>query len=699
MRAWLLLVTLSGGAALAYETVWMRRTALVLGGSALASAVTVGAYMAGMALGALLATRLKGRVGRWWAAAELSVAAWALGSPWLYEAAWGATTGSIEARWIAAVCLVGLPAIPLGATWPLLARTRTGEEASALYAANTTGAVLGVLLTAFGALPLLGLRATERLAVLASVLVAAAAWDLSGEVLASPAARRLPWRWLGAAALAGAVSLGLEIVWFRLSAVALGATVQTHSVVLATFLATVAVGAVIGRHGEAEAVVGWGLVALGGAALLGVLSWGLLPFAVARLYGVVGAEGLVPATALLAVLWMGGAPLASGAVFSGVVRAVGPLDGRAGALYAANTAGCIVGVWVGVWALPALEPRGAVIALSLPAVVAGATLLRRPMLVVAAAALVAVLPAWDGRLYAVGVHLRISEFADPSAAAVRRFADEGWELLSYDHGPTGAVAVGRSTRSGNVWLSIDGKVDASSGADMRTQELSGVLPVRMARGAERVLVVGLASGVTAGAVLAEPGVLELVVAELEPAVVTASHFFDHVNGRPLDDPRTRLVVDDARALLAHGTERFDVIISEPSNPWISGVSNLFTREYWELASSRLAPGGVMCQWVQLYGLPPDALRALVRTFSGVFPETWLFITIDGADALLIGGPASLPDDLPLQPRLNPAQVRRLGGVGWLNTDDHPRVEWEAPRWLHVPTGALNQARIDAAAGL
>ena len=154
------------------------------------------------------------------------------------------------------------------------------------------------------------------------------------------------------------------------------------------------------------------------------------------------------------------------------------------------------------------------------------------------------------------------------------------------------------------------------------------------------------------------------------------------------------IIDQVKA----ASEAYDVIISEPSNPWISGVSNLFTQEYWLAARKRLRTDGVMCQWVQLYGMGPEEFQALVRTFRSVFPEVWLFETVPGADALLIGGTSlNLPQDLPLQPTLDPTGVTRLAGQGWLNTDDHPRVEWQAPSWLHYATAHRNAALIREAA--
>ena len=432
--------------------------------------------------------------------------------------------------------------------------------------------------------------------------------------------------------------------------------------------------------------------------MLGAATWGQLPLAVAALYRWGGPEAMQPGTAILAVLAMGGAPVASGMAFAASVRCLGDrLPEQAGYLYAANTVGSIGGaVFGGIWALPTLEVQGAVTLFAATAAVAAAGVARVPWPILPTLVLALSLPAWEAKLYAVGIYLRISDFTDTSSRAVRTFADEGWTLRLYDHGTTGAVAVGESTSTGNLWLSINGKVDASTGDDMPTQVLSGTLPLLYVPEADRVLVVGLASGITAGAVLAEPRVKSLTIAELEPAVIPASRMFDAFSGAPLDDPRTELIVDDARAILQRDGPMWDVIISEPSNPWITGVSSLFTQEYWEAGRARLQPNGVFCQWVQLYGLGPDEFQGLVRTFAHVFGDVWLFETIPGSDIVLIGGSAQAPLALPLQPSLDPDGVRRLAGTGWLNTDDQPRVEWEAPRWIHYETGPDNQAKIEAA---
>lgn len=705
----------SGAAALAYEAVWLRRLGLWLGGTSVAAAVTLGAFMAGLALGAWLVDRFAisldtQRAVRAYGLCELGAAAWALAFPTLLGGARAATLGAPDAAaFAAAFALLIPPSAALGATWPLLARVVGARGGTTLYTANTAGAVCGVLAATFVALPALGVRGTECAAASLGGLVGVAAlMSAHRQGPAQSAAPRpvgndptLPFSLVAAgAAAAGVAALGLELVWFRLAATALGATVQANGWVLAVFLGTMAVGAAIGRQWPADPRngLGLGLTGLGVLALAGALLWSQLPYLVAGLWQVGGPEWMLAASAVVAGVAMAGAPAASGLAFSNAVRAVGSrVSERAGQLYAANTLGSIVGaVGGGLWAIPVLELRGALWLFAGIAVVAGAWIWRRPWGLGLAAGLVLVSPAWDARLYAVGVHVRISDFADPSRAAIAAFAAEGWDLVSYDHGATAAVAVGRSRRTGNVWMSINGKVDASTGDDMPTQVLSGALPVRLATTPHDVLVVGLASGITAGAVLADPRVTSLTIAEIEPAVVDASRHFDHVSGAPLDDPRTTLRVRDARALLSRSPRTYDVIVSEPSNPWISGVSSLFTLEYWELVRQRLRPDGIACQWLQLYGMGPDELRGLLRTFLHVFPDAVLIETIEGSDVLLLGGTGGTLPDTVAHPRLGPAQLRALAGAGWLNTDDRPRVEWSAPRWLHYDTGPANaQALRDA----
>jgi len=572
------------------------------------------------------------------------------------------------------------------------------------YAANTAGAVAGVVALPLVLLPHLGVRGSELLAVALALLVSAVAW-------------RLPWpepvqasvpsghprglhhgSALWAVGISGAVAMSLQVAWTRLAAVLLGPSIYAFAAVLAVFLSFVAAGAALGRRWTRPEAMGTALAALGLLSLLGALLYGQLPVLLGVGFGNVGPAGMMWVSLYLLLFAMAGAPLASGVVFSCALSLAQGSEQQATArVYGVNTLAGVVGsAATGLWLVPRLGVQGCVTLAACVAFVGAAVLLRRSWPVVLGAVLVAVQPAWDGRLYAVGVYNRIAAFSHITPGALRAFADTGWDLLFYKEGRTAAVAVGHSRQSNNRWLSINGKVDASTGVDMPTQTLAGTIPVRMAASPKRGLVVGLATGVTAGAML-DAGLEDLEVVELEPAVVAASRFFDHVSGAPLDNPRTRLVLEDARSVLGRKGPLLDVIVSEPSNPWITGVSNLFTREYWQLGKSRLAPGGVFCQWVQLYGLQTEEFRAIVHTFSSVFPEVWLFETVPGADVLLVAGGSPAGADLPV-PTLDPTQVRALAQGGGWNTDDRPRVELAAPKALHQDTGNRNSLLIQQFAG-
>jgi spermidine synthase len=226
---------------------------------------------------------------------------------------------------------------------------------------------------------------------------------------------------------------------------------------------------------------------------------------------------------------------------------------------------------------------------------------------------------------------------------------------------------------------------------------------------------------TAGSALQYP-IRSLVLLELESGVLKASRYFDDVNNRPLSDSRTEAVTADGRNYLTMTDRHFDVIISEPPNPWITGVSNLFTREFFEAARKRLGPKGILGQWLELYTLPPDDLRAILASFTSVFPHVQIFSTIEESDLVVLGSDAPLPLDLPaLQRRMSRPEVARdlarvdihevadlisyfkigekeiraLAAGSTLNTDDNMRIEFSAPRYLPIDTGSLNRELLDA----
>jgi spermidine synthase len=253
-------------------------------------------------------------------------------------------------------------------------------------------------------------------------------------------------------------------------------------------------------------------------------------------------------------------------------------------------------------------------------------------------------------------------------------------------------------------LKVNGKPEASTTGDMPTQVLIGTIPLLMREQTDDVLLIGLGSGVTLGSIEQFP-IKRVTCVELEPAVVEASHHFDDINNRPLEDPRLRMVSNDGRNFIFTTDEKFDVISSEPSNPWVSGVANLFTLEYFKRGAERLREDGLFSQWLQIYEMSPEDVRTLIATFRKAFPYVYLFRGAEG-DLMLTGSKnprtldravirAHLADpkvaadfkridtttegDLFSRFYMGPEELGRFGAGSLINTDDNALIEFNAPR--------------------
>src|SRR5213075_1207386 len=205
---------------------------------------------------------------------------------------------------------------------------------------------------------------------------------------------------------------------------------------------------------------------------------------------------------------------------------------------------------------------------------------------------------------------------------------EGSRQLAFVEGRNATVSVWESDVGRS--LRVNGKVDASDRGDMGTQVMIGLAPVVAHVRPSRALVIGYGSGVSAHVLARTPGMKEVHVVEIEPAVLAMDTFFQHVNGHVLAQPGVSTLVDDARSALQLQTGQFDIIVSEPSNPWIAGIATLYTPEFFTIARSRLADSGVFCQWIQLYQLPLPVVAGIVRSLRTVFPyvNVWFGGTAD-----------------------------------------------------------------------
>ena len=309
-----------------------------------------------------------------------------------------------------------------------------------------------------------------------------------------------------------------------------------------------------------------------------------------------------------------------------------------GLVYAVNTLGAILGALLAGFALiPWLGLHDTIRVVAVLTAVAGAAIavVARPStswlalgLAVVVCAGAWVVPSWNPLLLSSGAYKYAPSLRGPDLET----ALTAGELPYYREGSTGTVAVRRL--AGTMSLSIDGKVDASDAADMLTQRMLAHVPLLLHPAPKKAAILGLGSGVTLGSALTH-GLERAVVLEISPEVVEASRFFEAANHRALQNPATRLVVGDGRTHLLLGDEQYDVIVSEPSNPWMAGIASLFTQEFFEVAKSRLAPGGVLCQWAHTYDISDADLRSIVATFLSVFPNGTLWL-VGEADVLLIG---------------------------------------------------------------
>ncbi len=756
---------LSGAAGLLYEIVWSKQLSYLLGSSLHSVAAVVAAFLAGLALGArFLGVPLSARAqgARTYAQLELGVAVSGLvllpllrnldpvvGA--LYQGLGGESTAFALARLGLLVALLLPPAALMGATLPVLVaqleRARGGSALATLYALNTFGAVAGSVAGGFVLMPALGLFATTQVAAGLNVLAALLAWYGGGAVsrrAVAPAIAHAPKALLtprehGAFvvlfALSGFAALTFQIVWVRLFGLVLGSSVYSFSAVLGLYLLGLALGSALVapllRRGVTLAGFAQLQLGIAASAAFGLILFPHLPQQMFDLGKLVGADwnqlvlfqlALVAEVLLLPCVLLG-------AVFPFSARLLQRQDSghAAGFAYAVNTVGTIAGSLVaGFLLLPNLGVQGThLLAVALTALLAlcAAAMAHRQQplprrtlgvlasLLVLTAACAGLAPHWDPVLMSSGMYRPFH--AHNLETSFRMAGGEGdavstvsrsQRVLYYRDGINASVLVSTDQDSTRRWMRVGGKIDASTG-DMTTQLLLGLLPAALADSGARTLVVGHGSGFTAtGALAAGAGRTDIV--ELEQGVIEGSRFFHEPGQDPLDDPRVTLHMDDARTLLSHGKGQYGLIISEPSNPWIAGVNNLFTVDFYQRVRARLEPEGVFCQWIQLYELSPETFGSMVGSFLEVFPDAQMFCIWRSADLLVIAAPAgrALSLERLSTPTARRALARTMFGDGPsapeklatcystplryltpltqgvpLNRDDRPYVEYRAPR--------------------
>lgn len=623
---------------------------------------------------------------------------------------------------VAGVCLLP-PSLLMGATLPAIARwveasPRGVSWLGFFYGGNIAGAVFGCLLAGFYLLRIFDMATATYVACAIDLAVALVALALAGPTRyeaagSEPNAGRVEhapgaWAIYLVIALSGMSALGAEVVWTRLLSLMLGATVYTFSLILAVFLTGLGIGSGVGAllaRGSAPRL------ALGVCQLLlvGAASWAALMISESLPYWPVNPTlsaspwytfQLDLARCLWAVLppaclWGASFPLALAAI-----AAPGQDPGRlVGGVYAANTVGAITGALsFSLLVIPAVGTVGAERALLGLALAAGllalAPLLRAPNAAAARAGGAAALATATGMAVWLGVRLTpvpwaVAAYGRYAATEVQNLFPQVVSPEDVPRAPGGTktycvyVGEGRNVSvavtqngAGHLGFHGAGKAQASNlPADMRLQRMLGHIPALLHPKPKSVLVVACGAGVTAGCFVLHPDVQRVVICDIEPLVPTTVapmfgkenyHVVDGIAGQnphTVNGKEVEVVYDDGRHFLRTTKEKFDVITSDPIDPWVKGCAALNTVEYYRLCEEHLNPGGSVSLWIPLYESNFDTAKSVIATFFQVFPDGIIWSNErdgEGYDAVLFGqaGPARIDVDA-LQQRLDRPDHRQV----------------------------------------
>lgn len=765
----------SGATALIYQVIWLRQLILIFGSTQFATSTILSCFMAGLALGAWLAGRWLARVRmtplRIYGLLEIGIGLYALIVPVLfraltplYGAIWdaGASDNFLLlslAKFVGIGAVLLTPTVLMGASLPVLAREvaddekRIGGKVGHLYAINTFGAVLGTFLAAFVMIPGIGVQWTIWVAALANITIGVVAYVLRGTMPSgstaaaaeAPPSRRFEFGPLQVRlaliffGISGFGALVLEVAWTHVLALVLGSSVYAFALMLLAFLTGLALGGaffsgVLRKH-----------VGLDPAKLLGILlaAAGVLSYGTAYLFAQLprifteiffrldpDPNGWFFVQFAFGVLVMFPTTFALGGIFPAVVqihaRRLDDVADSVGTVYASNTLGTIVGAAAaGFFLIPQLGVMRTVMAIALIELVLGlltilfvtsrerssGRLVWAVPIVLAGLAMVIFQPAWNVIVMNTGIYMNLFGMPEDTTWDDVIAEYENIEFLYAAEGVVASVFVAEQPELNNRYMAVNGKVEASTVSDMETQVMAAHLPLLFHEQPRDVMLIGLASGITLASIASHP-VDSIRVVEIEREMIPAAELFSEWNNNVLEDERVEISINDARNELEFSSREYDVIVSQPSNPWMTVAANLFTEEFFALAKKRVREDGVFCQWVQNYYLPGDDMRSIVKAFRSSWDHVMLFETINGVDNLLVGSDRPLELDLaklgegmsdlkvsmdlsrvgikhPIHVlnlfRLGPAEIDRFVEGAPRNTDDNARVEYSAPKSLGSDT--------------
>lgn len=696
-----LIFAASGFAGLIYESVWARYLKLFLGNAAYAQALVIVVFLLGLALGSLLCARVSSRLARpllWYVGVEVIVALTAVYfhdiftfvQYWGIDVALPSMASDVTAEWFKwglAFLLIFPQSVLLGATFPLMGAAvirlfpvSPGRVVSLLYFSNSLGAAVGVLFGGFVLIPQLGLPGTVVVAGLINAVVAAVVWflgkrfnDVGAPVLAAPSgesptgAPSLTGLILTAAFVTGVASFIYEIIWVRMLALLLGSSTHNFELMLSAFILGLAIGGFWVRRradsgGEVLSLLGTIQLLMGALALWSLFAFPLIYDILHTVLRDIQRDGVGYAlfmvlALMLSMLMMLPATICAGMTLPLLTRRLMNAGGEAavGRVYAANTAGAIVGVLVTVhWLLPTAGLQLSLLAAAALDMGLGLVL----FMIVAKRRLFAGVPATAAMLVAALLFGKINP--QLAAAGVFRHQKENLPIVVYQaQGKTASIAVTETAaEQGKVIRSIstNGKTDAALiyektidenrgiyRGDEMTMTVLGLLPLLFNPQAKTAMNIGFGSGLSSRVLLASPALQRLDNVEIEVKMLEGARWLGERVAPVFDDERNHFIINDAKTVLARAVGKYDIILSVPSNPWVSGVSSLFTREFYRRVRLALAGDGVFVQWLPLYESNPLMLSSVVRALSSEFSDFAAYVSNGGSDLIFVAAPAdSLP---------------------------------------------------------
>lgn len=780
----------TGLTGLAYEVVWIRLLILSFGSTQFAVTTVLSTFMAGLALGSVVFGRIVDRGNsplRLYAFLIIALGAYCVMSPLVFSLVKAAylyaspITGDSTYRagfepvqfGLSLLALI-VPTTLMGGTLPAVVKhfastERIGFHIAVPYAVNTLGAVTGCLVTGLFSIYYLGVSATLYLAGAVDItlglllLVLFRNGSAASKVPepeaeshyiqdANAARRRLNAFIVSAFFLSGFASLAYEVLWTRILSLVLGSSVYAFTIMLSTFLAGIGLGSIafaplvdrcrkpVFWFALLEAVIGL-------FALATIFLYKEFPFVFFNLKQAFGERFwlflvfkflMASAVMIVPTLAMGALFPLVNRIYSEGRRSIGK---RVGSVYFFNTSGAILGSFAGGFILiPWIGAQNGVVliaALNIAICIAAlafsglptARIYRWAAVFAALYAVVALsLPSWERQAMTTGM------YANDYGSAVKRASFSEWDfndkLLYYNEGLNAVITVRSSGPDGEIiTYQANGKQEArsDSGKPPASWTVLGHIPAILHRGDARdALLVGLGSGVTLGMMELYP-FRAFDVVELEPAVVDAARFFSRANNNALEDPRVRLHVTDGRSFLSSVNRKYDIIVSGVSDPWISGVSNLFTYDYFMELKGKLNEGGIVAVWFSNYNSTPEDFRIGLNSFAAVFPHASVWFHFrESLDLVVIGSVGEHPVDMArlravfadrgIRESLNTVEIKTpydffglylAGGAGLrgyigdsaINTDERPLLEFSLPKSLYRKvTGPERVAELLESAG-